>query len=682
MPGKRAIFGTLFSAKLAASGFTKTDARRLGYRLLSGNQVAAIASNFRPRAGILIPYFTLRGRPLKDYCRVRYLEPPSGFDRLTPAPKYVQPTDTPPRAYFPPLVRWSEVVTSNEPLIITEGEFKAACAAKYGWFTIGLGGVYAWKSKKLGASFLPELEEFEWKDRSVYLVFDSDVHYKPPVRQALTDLADALLSRGARPYQVVLPPIAVDKTGLDDFLVARGPGALETLFEIATEYRPSQLLWNLSNKVAWVRDPGVVVKLATGQRMTYQSFLQGHYVNQWIDVVKIHPTTGEARLTRKPLAKEWFTWEHRAELEKIAYLPGEPRITTTGAYNLWRGWGVTPKRGSVALWKELLRYLFGKNEKKLAWFERWCAIQLQRPGTKLYSAVLLWGRHQGTGKSLVGYTLGRLFGENFREIHTEDLYARYNDWAANSQFVLGDEIGSSSALHHDRRLAGDVIKRLITRETVRINQKYLPTFELADCINYLFTSNHPDAFYIEPGDRRFFVHEVTEPPLDEDFYERFDKWYRGPSIAALFDYLLRVDLGEFNARAPAFATYDKTEMILLSASDLDAWLYELHEHPYEVLEAVGIDNPSDLWTADQLRRLYDPEGRQRLTTNGMARALKRAGFVNAGGARGTTVTKHGVRRLWAVANLPKWTRAKPREASEHYAKHFPDAAEATAKNRY
>jgi hypothetical protein len=211
---------------------------------------------------------------------------------------------------------------------------------------------------------------------------------------------------------------------------------------------------------------------------------------------------------------------------------------------------------------------------------------------------------------------------------------------------------------------------MITRETVRVNQKYLPTFELTDRINYLFTSNHPDAFYIEPGDRRFFVHEVRSGPLTDEFYKTYDAWYRGAGPSHLFDALLRVDLGDFNARAPAFATFDKEEMVLLGASDLDAWLMDLKARPYEVLEAAGAPEPADLWTAAQLRVLYDPEGRQRLTTNGMARALKRLGFQLVGGSRNTVVTGDGLKRLYAIANQPKWVRAKPREIAEHYRKHF------------
>jgi hypothetical protein len=660
----------MFNAKMAESGFNSTDQRHFGFKLLTGKRIAAIAENFKERAGILIPYFEFSGRQLTDYCRVRYLQEPSGFDRLIATQKYVQPIGTPPRAYLPSCVPWKDVIKGNEPIILTEGEFKAACAAKHGYNAIGLGGVYAWKSKRLGVAFLPELAKIDWKERPVYLIFDSDIHWKPPVRQALIALADELVLQGAKPFQVLLPSISNGKAGLDDFIVSEGVEALEPLIEDATEYALSRELWKFSEEVAWVKDPGVMVKLSNGQQMTYNAFLQAHYVNRSIDVIKTN-ANGESRVVQKPLAEVWFKWPHRTALNSIVYEPGKHKITEDGGFNLWKGWGIVPKRGSVELWRRLINHLFANDKVKIKWFEQWCAIQLQQPGVKLYSAAFIWGRYQGTGKSLVGYTLGRIFGENFSEIHTDDIFSKYNAWASHTQFVLGDEIGAYSGVTNDRRLAGNSLKRLITRETVRMNQKYLPEIVFRDCINYLFTSNHADAFYIEPGDRRFFVHEVVRKPLPQSFYQDYDRWFKGEGAAHLFYSLLKVDLKGFDPCAPAFVTEDKAEMIKLSASDLDAWLMELKENPYGSFAAMHIEDPSELWTAEQLKYLYDSDNRLKLSVNGMARALKRNGFPNVGGSQGATTTRDGVRRLYAIINPDRWQSANLRDISEHYSKHFP-----------
>jgi hypothetical protein len=77
-------------------------------------------------------------------------------------------------------------------------------------------------------------------------------------------------------------------------------------------------------------------------------------------------------------------------------------------------------------------------------------------------------RMTGTGKTLLGYTLARIYGQNFIKIKIKDLYDTW--WAENRQFVLGDEITGS-----DKRAEADMMKAMITQEEVNINIKYIPS---------------------------------------------------------------------------------------------------------------------------------------------------------------------------------------------------------------
>lgn len=666
----KAELARAFAAKLRESGLTPREARRLGIEPVRGEDTRQLAKHLDPRAGFVIRYpDPATGRPTK-FWRYRYLEPVRGLAAAARkgGPKYVQPARSEPRVYHPPVAPWSKLLPDPDvALVLTEGELKALAATRAGFPTLGLGGVYAFRSAKRGRSFLPELEAIAWEGREVYVAFDSDAVRKPEVRGALTHLADELLARGAHVFEVVLPDLPdVGKTGLDDFLVARGPDAFEGLLDAAEEYAPGRALWGLSKEVAYVRDPGLVVEIATGVRWTPSAFRDHAYANRHYTERRAG-RGGKTTLVKTPLAKAWLEWPHRAELGRITYAPGEPRITDDAAYNLWPGWGVAPAEGDVTPWRELVDFLFDGDRVRITWFERWAAYPLQHAGTKLLSAVILWGVAQGTGKSLLGYTLGRVYGDNFVEVGPAHLHDRYNDWAIGKQFVLGDEIAGG-----DRRADGDLVKRLITQQTVRINQKYLPTFTIPDRINYLFTSNHPDPFYIEPSDRRFFVSEVrARAPLPRAFYTRYDAWLRGDGPAALFERLLRVDLGGFDPNESALVTDDKSAMVAIGASDLDSWVLGLVADPVGVLGALDVTDPSDLWTAAQLRALYDPDDRRRVTTNGMARALRRAGVPAVGGAQGLTHTAHGLKKLYAVRDGERWARAAPRELAAHYHKHFP-----------
>jgi putative DNA primase/helicase len=71
---------------------------------------------------------------------------------------------------------------------------------------------------------------------------------------------------------------------------------------------------------------------------------------------------------------------------------------------------------------ELIDYLLeGLDKAAKEWFFDWCAYPLQNPGVKMFSAVVIHGVVQGTGKTLVGLTLGRIYGDNYKEIKDDDL---------------------------------------------------------------------------------------------------------------------------------------------------------------------------------------------------------------------------------------------------------------------
>ena len=127
----------------------------------------------------------------------------------------------------------------------------------------------------------------------------------------------------------------------------------------------------------------------------------------------------------------------------------------------------------------------------------------------------MWSLKHGTGKSTVGYTMGRIYGKNYVEIRDHDLNSLFNEWAENRQFVMGDEITGGE----QKRDIADRMKSTITQKEIRINAKYVPSYTVPDRINYFFTSNHADAFFVEDTDRRYFVHQITADPKPMEGFE-------------------------------------------------------------------------------------------------------------------------------------------------------------------
>ena len=117
---------------------------------------------------------------------------------------------------------------------------------------------------------------------------------------------------------------------------------------------------------------------------------------------------------------------------------------------------------------------------------------------------------------------------------------------------------------------------MITREYVTINRKYQPQYQVRDCVNYILTSNHPDAVLVEDSERRFFVHRVTRV-IDSGLANEIARFKAsGDGQAALLHYLLReVDLQGFDPHAPAPETAAKRDMVESGISDLDRFILDV-----------------------------------------------------------------------------------------------------------
>jgi hypothetical protein len=146
--------------------------------------------------------------------------------------KYLQPSGSPVRAYFPSGVQ-EILADQSRSLCITEGEKKALALAQAGFPTVGLGGIWNFRTKDLpNDTLIPDLEAITWAGRIVCLVPDSDAWSNEHVLHAVYRFARLLEARGATVLVVKLPAGPDGgKQGADDYLVAKGPEAFRCLQE-------------------------------------------------------------------------------------------------------------------------------------------------------------------------------------------------------------------------------------------------------------------------------------------------------------------------------------------------------------------------------------------------------------------------------------------------------------------
>lgn len=233
-------------AHLRESGITEADAAHAG--VLPYASARSVDAGFANAPALAFAYHDINGDPVRfehrygtrPFNRLRYLADSAqrGFVRK-PLPRYVQAAGSGVHAYFPMtrIFRWADIAAKPEdPVVITEGEKKALKACLEGFPTIGLSGVWCFKRD---GQLLPELEQFAWEGRSVWIVFDSDAATNPHIGHAQRALAKLLVERGAEVRIVELPNCDDgSKQGLDDFFVRNGADALEALLEQAPRVDP------------------------------------------------------------------------------------------------------------------------------------------------------------------------------------------------------------------------------------------------------------------------------------------------------------------------------------------------------------------------------------------------------------------------------------------------------------
>lgn len=648
---------------LHRSGLTEEHARRMRLHYCAESPEGITPTG----AGYVIPYFDRAGRPTAFY-RYRYLvDTRSGFERLSGAKqrRYTQPADSHPQVYWPPFLDWETYAEGTEPLLLTEGEKKAARSTIAGIPCLGLGGVWSFQNALRGEALLPDLDGVEWEDRPTYILYDSDAADKVQIQAAEFRLARRLLRAGAQVHIVRLPGRGDSKQGLDDFIENEGAEALSDLLSAARPFNDSMALHELNTEVAYVRDPGIIYVLGTGQQVTADAFRSHRFSDR--TYTKVIVGDKGSKLEERSTATDWLKWPHRNAVEKLEFEPGQPVITDTGALNLWRGWPYEPRKGDISFWNQLLDHIFKGQPDARKWAEQWCAFPFQNPGVKNRNALVIWGRRTGTGKSLIGYTVGDLYGEAFKEIGDEQIEKNdFNSWANKTQFVLGDDITGNN-----NRVIANALKRMITREKIEINIKHLPEYFTRDCINYYFTSNSPDAFLLDENDRRFFIHEMAGEPLPDEFYVAFDKWRRSDRgrQALMWHMVNGVDCEGFLHTAHAPMTQAKREMISMTRTDLESWLSTIREEPEMLTRRLG---GSDLVTLQELMALYDPQGVHRVTGTTFARKLKELGIprcdpIDRPAASQIRVAPNGdLVRLYALRNAAHWTAATNNALRAHY----------------
>jgi putative DNA primase/helicase len=221
----------------------------------------------------------------------------------------------------------------------------------------------------------------------------------------------------------------------------------------------------------------------------------------------------------------------------------------------------------------LISFLCNHDEDAARWLTRWMAYPLQHLGAKMDTAVLMHSIMEGSGKSLLfADALGMLYGQYAATVGQTQLESNFNAWQSRKLWSVFEEVVSRDQRYNQ---VGK-IKHLITGKTVRMESKFINGWEEANHMNAVFLSNEIMPWPISESDRRMLV-MWPEQTLPEDRQKAIGQELKSGGVAALYGWLLSIDLGDFDERTRPPSTDARERLVALSRAGwqtfLNLWKY-------------------------------------------------------------------------------------------------------------
>jgi hypothetical protein len=334
------------------------------------------------------------------------------------------------------------------------------------------------------------------------------------------------------------------------------------------------------------------------------------------------------------VAHRWLTEPNRAkQYSRLVCAPdGSTELPLEDeAYNLWRGFAVTPKSGDwSAIQDFILDIICADNPEHFDWLINWMAALVQKPGERAHSALVLTGG-QGIGKGFFAEQVigGLLHAEHWAHLTApEHLTGNFNAHLKNRVLVFADEAVWESKAHANR------LKALITERTFWSEQKYVAREQVENLMHLIVASNSDNPVLIERDDRRLLILQVDESrKSDTTYFGNLSRLLDGGGRAAMLENLLIHDVDWEALRHPPESDA-KTDIKADSLAAPEQWWRE-----------VLTDAVPEKWKERQSRKTLLHEFQE------WARENRARSNIDSSSALGSWFVKH-----FSRADLNDWPK--------------------------
>jgi hypothetical protein len=205
----------------------------------------------------------------------------------------------------------------------------------------------------------------------------------------------------------------------------------------------------------------------------------------------------------------------------------------------------------------------------------------------------LMGGAQGIGKDTLLEPVKRAVGPwNFSEVSPQHMFGRFNGFLKSVILRVSEARDLGDV---DRFQFYDHMKAYTAAppDVLRVDEKNLREYTVPNCAGIIITTNYKTGgIYLPPDDRRHFVawSNRTKDDFTDACWRDLYRWYENGGCEAVAAYLNRLDLSDFDPKAPPPKTQAFWEIVNASRAPEDA----------ELSDAIDVIGSPSALTLDQI----------------------------------------------------------------------------------
>jgi hypothetical protein len=307
---------------------------------------------------------------------------------------------------------------------------------------------------------------------------------------------------------------------------------------------------------------------------------------------------------------------------------------------------------------------------------KWLAQRVQRPQEKINHA-LVFGGAQGIGKDTLLEPVKFAIGHwNFQEVGPTQITGRFNGFL--QRIIL--RVNEARDLGETNRYAFYDHTKPFTAappDVLRVDEKNLREHNILNCVGVIITSNYKtDGLYLPPDDRRHFVawSELTKDDFTPDYWNEMYRWYREGGNKHVAAYLAKLDISDFDPKAPPPKTAAWWAIVDANRAPEEAELADALDklgNPdavtlQQVMNATGFDGEFYQWLSERRNRRAIPYRFGQVGYCAVRNAARGTGLWVIGGMRQVIYAKETLSsrdQLAAVNKLMHGEQAAAQAAS-------------------